>query len=400
MVMFVVSGPLAPFAQGFVERLGALGYKEVPAGGQMGLFSQLSCWMEAEGVPAEALTTGAVAAFLAERRRLGHVRLVTVSCTRSLVAYLTEAGVISEAAACPAPTGPLDALVVRYVEFLVSQRGLSPAVVAHYEVAARLFAQGVSLGEGRSLSSLTAAEVSRFVIDFCARPVKLGPRELTSSLRSFLRFCHLEGLTPTLLAGAVPSYASWRGTSLPRALPPGQTARLLASCDRRTGRGRRDYAVLVCLSRLGLRAGEVARLGLDDLDWRAGELVIHGKGPRVERLPLPVDVGEAIAAYLRRGRPAVAHRSVFVRMIAPLVALSSPGVTWVVYDACARAGLPRVGAHTLRHSAASDMLRAGGNLTEIGQVLRHRRPGTTAIYAKVDHNTLAALARPWPGGVA
>jgi integrase/recombinase XerD len=393
----VVPGPLAPFAQGFVERLCGLGYKEKPAAAQMSLFCHLSCWMQSEGVAPEALTTGEIAAFLAERRREGHVRLVTVTCTRSLVAYLNEVGVLVEGPG-PTPRGPLDAVMVRYVQFLTSQRGLSPAVVAHYEVAARLFAEEV--GDVRSLGSLTAAEVSRFVVNFCARPVKLGPRELTSSLRSFLRFCHLEGLTPTALAGAVPSYASWRGSALPKALPPGRTARLLASCDRRTRRGRRDYAVLVCLSRLGLRAGEVSKLGLDDIDWRAGEVIIHGKGPRVERLPLPVDVGEAIASYLHRGRPAIEGRAVFVRMIAPLVALSSPGVTWVVYDACDRAGLARVGAHTLRHSAASDMLRAGGNLTEIGQVLRHRRPGTTAIYAKVDHNTLAGLARPWPGGVA
>lgn len=335
---------------------------------------------------------------MAERRRLGHVRLVAASCTRSLVAYLAEVGVIAESS-CPA-VGPLDAVAGRYVDYLLSQRGLTPRSVAHYEVAARLFAEAVGVGEDRSLASVTAAEVSRFVVDFCARPVRMSPRELVSCLRSFLRFCHLEGLTPTTLAGAVPSYASWRQASLPRALAPAQTARLLASCDRRTRRGRRDYAVLVCLSRLGLRAGEVAALGLDDIDWRAGEVVVHGKGPRVERLPLPVDVGEAIAGYLQRGRPDAPGREVFVRMIAPLVALSRPGVTWVVYDACNRAGLPRVGAHTLRHSAASDMLRAGANLTEIGQVLRHRRPGTTAIYAKVDHHTLDILARPWPGSLA
>ncbi len=398
MVTFVVSGPLVPFAEGFVERLGVLGYKEAPAAAQVGLFAHPSCWMESEGVPAGALTTGEVAAFLAERRRPGHVRLVAASCTRSLAAYLTEVGVIAESVHPAA--GPLDAVAGRYIEYLASQRGLTLRSVAHYEVAARLFAEEIGVGEGRSLASLTAAEVSRFVVNFCARAVKMSPRELVSCLRSFLRFCQLEGSSPTALAGAVPSYASWRQASLPRALPPAQTARLLAGCDRRSRRGRRDHAVLVCLSRLGLRAGEVAALGLDDIDWRVGEVVVHGKGPRVERLSLPVDVGEAIAGYLQRGRPDVEGRAVFVRMIAPLVALTSPGVTWVVYDACDRAGLPRVGAHTLRHSAASDMLRAGANLTEIGQVLRHRRPGTTATYAKVDHNALDALARPWPGCLA
>jgi len=174
----------------------------------------------------------------------------------------------------------------------------------------------------------------------------------------------------------------------------------LASCDPATLDGRRDRAILVLLARLGLRAGEVAGLGLDDLDWRAGEISVRGKGSRRERLPLPVDVGEALAAYLHDGRPPAACRTVFLRLNAPITGLTVSGVTAVVYRACARAGLPRAGAHRLRHSTASAMLAGGGTLTEVGQVLRHVRLETTAIYAKIDREALRGLARPWPGGAA
>ena len=180
-------------------------------------------------------------------------------------------------------------------------------------------------------------------------------------------------------------------------MTPAQLRALLASCDRRTPTGRRDYAIVLLLARLGLRSGEVARLGLDDIDWRAGQLRVVGKGNRGESLPLPADVGAAIAAYLRRGRPASAQgRSVFVRVHAPHRALTAGGVGNVVNAAGERAGLGHVHAHQLRHSAATAMLRAGSPLAEVGQVLRHRTPFTTAIYAKVDQDALAVLARPWP----
>lgn len=188
---------------------------------------------------------------------------------------------------------------------------------------------------------------------------------------------------------------------LPKALELDQVRRLLSSCDRDTANGRRDFAILTMLVRLGLRAGEVAGLGLDDIDWRAGETVIRGKGRRTEQVPLPADVGEAVAAYLRNGRPPTAEgRSVFVRFKAPHRALSAGGVSQVVAAAGLRAGLGRIHAHRLRHTAATEMLRAGAPLSEIGQLLRHRRLLTTAIYAKVDREALRTIARPWPGGEA
>jgi integrase/recombinase XerD len=202
------------------------------------------------------------------------------------------------------------------------------------------------------------------------------------------------------LAVAVPTVAKWRLASLVRAVDPALLARLLGSCDRVTTVGRRDFAILTLLSRLGLRIGEVAALRLGDLDWRAGELVINGKGERRERLPFPVDVGEAIVDWLHEGRPDCASRFIFVRSRAPHVGLHPTSLNAVVARACQRAGAPATTAHQLRHTAATEMLRAGAGLREVGQVLRHRGSEVTSIYAKVDRRALAALVQPWPGVLA
>jgi integrase/recombinase XerD len=224
------------------------------------------------------------------------------------------------------------------------------------------------------------AEVSAF----CVRELTLqngsSARTSAAALRSFLRFLHVEGVVAAPLAQAVPAVANRKGAGLPRGVSPATISRLLASCDRRTRLGRRDYAILLLLSRLGLRAGEVARMALDDIDWHNGEVVVHGKGNRDQRLPLPADVGAAVAGYLQRGRQHCDTRTVFLRAIAPSVGLSPGGITWVVYSACERACVPKFGAHRLRHSAATEMLRAGASLIEVGQILRHATVGTTVIY--------------------
>jgi integrase/recombinase XerD len=214
------------------------------------------------------------------------------------------------------------------------------------------------------------------------------------------RSLHVEGEIDRDLAGVAPSVASWRLAGLVKALDSRAVARLLASCDRRTRVGRRDHAVLTLLSRLELRAGEVAALRLSDIDWRAGELLVRGKGSRQERLPLPADVGDALAGWLARGRPRCECVFVFTRVRAPHGGISATAVSQIVRRACQRAGLPLVGAHRLRHTAATEMLRAGGSLAEVGQVLRHRSRDVTSIYAKVDRLALAAVVAPWPGAVA
>jgi integrase len=236
----------------------------------------------------------------------------------------------------------------------------------------------------------------------CPKRSVSGARDLASALRSLLRFLHVIGLIELPLVWAVPPVANRRDRSLPRGLEPAAVKKLLASCDRRRTVGRRDYAALLLMSRLGLRRGEVAAIQLEDIDWRAGELLIHGKGSRHDVLPLPVDIGEAIVSWLHR-RPRCESRALFVRMTAPRTGLNPSTIGWIVREACTRAGLPRVSAHPLRHTAATEMLRRGGSLSEIAQVLRHSELKTTTQYAKVDRNRLRTLARPWPyqeGGAA
>jgi site-specific recombinase XerD len=225
---------------------------------------------------------------------------------------------------------------------------------------------------------------------------------LTTALRSFLRYARYRGDITTDLAAAVPCVANWSMTSIPRGIPADAVRRLLASIDRRTPLGRRDYAILLLLARLGLRASEVALLELDDIDWEAGQLSVRGKGGRHTALPLSAELGEAIAAYLRQGRPRSTSRRVFLRIRAPIRGFLGPrAVGSLVRHALARAGVeaPSKGAHQFRHALAMQMLHHGASLTEIGEVLRHRSPQTTTIYAKVDLAALRPLALPWPGGV-
>jgi site-specific recombinase XerD len=222
---------------------------------------------------------------------------------------------------------------------------------------------------------------------------------IVSALRVFLRWLHERGDTGTNLAGCVLSMPDWRLAIVPKALPSGQVERLLRQYDRATAVGRRDYAIVLLLARLGLRAGEVVHMDLDDLDWESGELRVRGKGGRQDRLPVPRDVGAAVADYLRHGRPRCSTRRVFVRVKAPLRGfVDATAISDIVDRGLKRAGLepPRKGAHTLRHALACTMLRRGASLIEIGQILRHRNPDTTALYAKVDIAALRALAPAWP----
>jgi site-specific recombinase XerD len=394
----VVSGPLAPFAAGFEAWLRSRAYSSSATASRLCQFDQLSRWLERERLGSDGLTAETVSRFVESRRARG---LVTYASPKSLalpLEYLRELGVLP-AAAVTVPEGPLEELMADYRRFLLIERRLSKhTVLDAYEPAARLFLEG---SDGLGLEGLQAADVTAFLVRECPLRSVSGARDLVCALRSFLRYLHLAGVIELPLVWAVPAVADLRDRTLPRGLEPAAVRRLLASCDRRRTIGRRDYAVLLLLARLGLRAGEVAAITLDDLDWRAGLLLVHGKGGREDLLPLPVDVGEAIVSYLRR-RPRCASRALFLRVTAPLCGLDRCTVAWVVRAACDRAGLPRVGAHRLRHTAATEMLRHGASLAEIGQVLRHREQKTTAIYAKIDRAALRTLARPWPtaGGAA
>jgi site-specific recombinase XerD len=294
------------------------------------------------------------------------------------------------------PAARIGRLVEGYRHWLVTERSLARSTVDSYVGFARLFLSGVDDGD---LRSLTLADVNGFVVRHAPRLSVANAKNMGKGLRSLLGYLYLQGLTDRELASGVPTPSGPKGGNLPRWLPAGQVAALMAVGQGDTAPlGRRDHAMVVLLARLGLRAGEVAALGLDDLDWGAGEMVIRGKGGSTERLPLPVDVGKALVGYLRQGRPPTACRALFVGASPPHTAVAASTVGRVVRRACARAGITPVGAHRLRHSAATAMLRAGASLEEVGQVLRQRSSQVTALYAKVDFEALRALAQPWPGG--
>jgi integrase/recombinase XerD len=390
-----VRGPLEPYVAAFADGLLRQGYSRSSAEQHVCFVAHLDRWMQAAQVGVRGLSELVIERYLAERRAAGYVEYRSLKAMRPLLDYLAPLGVLPVAA--EVRLDAVEELLGRYRDYLLVERGLTAGTIRGYVDFVRPFVATRLRGDVLDLAGMRAADVCGFVLAACPGRAVGSAKLIVCALRSLLRWLHLTGVIAMPLAAAVPSVAGWRLSSLPKALEPDQLRRLLAACDRRTPTGRRDYAIMLLLSRLGLRAGEVAGLGLDDIDWRRGEIAVVGKGGRAERLPLPADVGAAITSYLRRSRPDTAEgRTVFVRVHAPHRALTTGAVTMVVFDAAQRAGLGRIHAHRLRHTAATAMLRAGSPLAEVGQVLRHRSPLSTAIYAKVDRDALAVLARPWP----
>jgi integrase/recombinase XerD len=302
--------------------------------------------------------------------------------------------------AAPAPAldrSPLARLMARYAAYLQHDRALSPLTVTRHGFVVRRFLVD-RFGQGPiTLRHLQPNDVTRYLLRHV--PVPSQGQTQVSTLRCFLRFLWQAGDVDRDLAEAIPLIRRARLAGVPKYLRATEVAQLLASVDRTSARGRRNYAILLLLARLGLRAGEIVRLTLDDLDWHAGELTVRGKGSIHARLPMPRDVGLALTAYLRTGRPACATRRVFVCLKAPHRGLGHPAtVSTLVHAALTHAGLtpPTTGAHVLRHSLATDLLRHGASLGDIGEVLRHQSPQTTEIYAKVDGDRLRSLAPPWP----
>jgi site-specific recombinase XerD len=390
-----VTGALVPYVTGFRADIKAQGYRPNALSDQLRLMAHVSRWLAAKGLEVGDLTAERVEAFLVARRKAGYVLWCSPKGVAPLLAHLRRVGAVP-ALEPTIPTTAADQLIEDFRAYLVEERGLAASTVASDLHVARLFLATRPQVPRFGLNDLGATGVLDFVREECRHRSLGSARYVATGLRAFLRFCHLTGRTSRPLAEAVPKVAAWRLAALPRALDHATVAALLASCDRRTTFGRRDFAVLMLLARLGLRAGEVAALRLEDIDWREGELLVRGKGRRHERLPLPTDVGEAVTSWLRRGRPRCSAREVFTRVRAPHRRLSSTGLSAIVCAACKHAGIPKVNAHRLRHFAATAMLHAGAGLAEIGQVLRHRSTLTTAIYAKVDHSSLRSLAKPWP----
>ncbi|MGH3265321.1 MAG: tyrosine-type recombinase/integrase, partial [Trebonia sp.] len=343
-----VSGPLAPCVEGYERWLMARGHPVGLVQTRRWQLGELSAWLEREGLMVGDLADPLVRErFAAAQRAAGHRSLVSRLSLRVPVAYLREIGLVSviELAA----TGPVEELLAAFRAYLASERGLTAGTIKGYERGARVFLEDrvAQLG-GLQLERLIAGDVSGFLVRECPRRSVSAARDLAARLRQLLRYLHVVGLIEAPLVWAVPPVADLRGRSLPKAVAPGVITTLLASCEMESVIGRRDFAVLLLLSRLGMRAGDVAAIGLDDVDWRAGELLVHGKGHREDTMPVPVDVGEALVGYLRV-RPASEDRALFLCAQAPFGPISSHVVAMIVRRACRRARIPEVGPHRLRH---------------------------------------------------
>lgn len=391
-----VGGPLASYVPGFAAALGQSGYAPKTVANHLRLMAHLNRWMVGRHLDATGLTTPVIGAFFAERREAGYAEHVSAQAVAPLMGYLRAAGV--GAAVTSAPPSPLAALLDRFHDYLLTERGLDPRTACRYVGLAQAFLTQQLAPESGQLRRMTSAEVTAFVVDWCHQPRPRSAKLMVTALRSLLRFLHLEGVTAQSLVEAVPTVAGWKLAGLPRGLDPDQVRALLTAGQARVGAvGSRDRAILTVLARLGLRVGELAALSLGDIDWHRGEITVRGKGNRHERLPLPADVGQAIVAYLENGRHRDGpDRAVFLAVRAPYRRLSPGAVTQVVVRTAGRAGLGRVTGHRLRHSVASNLLQAGAGLGEIGQLLRHQHTQTTMIYAKVDDIRLRRVARPWP----
>jgi len=391
------AGSLGDHIVTFATLLADRGYATSTTKEFLRLIADLGRWLARRQLRAEDLDERGIIQFLQHRRRRGRMARSNGATLRVLLGLLWDMGVVHPVV--PAAQSPIDRVEHAFVQYLVQERGLGAASRANYvPVVGRLLSRRFGTGPVK-LDVLCAEDITQFVVHEVRT---LGPAraKLTmTALRSFLRWLHQRGDTPTDLRGVVPRVADWRLATLPKSIASEQVERLLKACNRESIVGQRDYAILLVLARLGLRAGEVVAMELDDLDWKTGELIVRGKGGRRDRLPLPRDVGAAVAAYLRHGRPTCSTRRVFVRARAPLRGFAnSIAICTIVAQALTRAGLnpPRKGAHLLRHTLACTMLRRGASLAEIGEILRHRSPDTTAIYAKVDVAALRALAPAWP----
>jgi len=392
-----VVGPLAPYAQHATTLLTERGYSPLSRVRQLQVMVHLSKWLGSAGLDVGDLTFARVDEYLAQRRSAGY----TSFCSRASLRQLLEALAGCGAPLLVEPTVPssdVETLLTGFAGYLRQERGLAATTTTAYLLRARRFVAGY--GHGADLAGLGTGDVTRAVLREADRLSAGSAQFFVVALRSFLCYGYLTGSIHTDLSGSSLPVTGRRRSRLPRDISRSDSNALLKTCDRRSLMGRRDYAVILILLRLGLRACEVAALQLADIDWRAGLITVRGKRGRVDQLPLPVDVGEAIVGYLRYARPRSERREVFLRVIAPVAGLGRGGVSLIVRRACVRAGLTPCGSHRLRHSLACGMVRAGVPLPEIGQVLRHTDAVSTSIYARVDVDQLRTVARPWPRVVA
>ncbi|WP_454753765.1 site-specific integrase [Cupriavidus necator] len=389
-------GPLAEHLGAFEGLLNDQGYAQESIRRHLLLVADFSVWLKCKKMSIEEVTHETAQRYLRYREHHRCHRNGARYAVRRFVQLLQENGIVAKEAS--GAQTPVEKLVNGYSLYLHQERGLAATTIRKYRWCAHLFLTK-QFGDGATrLSDLSAREI----IDFVQHEATQSPgraQSIAKVLRSFLQYARYRGLIKLDLAAAIPRVAHWSMASIPKARSPEYARRALASCDRRRPVGRRDYAILLLLARLGLRSGEVVSLTLDDIDWETGTLNIHGKGGQESPLPLLAPVGEAIADYLKNGRADSESRSIFLRINAPIRGFKTEkAVCNVVRYALERAGIDslRKGTHQFRHALATQMLRQGSSLAEISEVLRHKSPDSTRIYAKVDLDSLRTLAPPWP----
>jgi len=387
------AGPLKEHRAGYGAELERLGFTSESVKHQLVVVSQLDRFLLAGGTALSAVNEELLGRFVVAVTQENLAGCRSPRMLAPLLAYLRRLGAVPP----PVPEVPGSAagtVIAGWRQYLLGERGMTPGTVRGYTDIVRPFLEARDDGSCVRLNEAGAADINAFMVEATARFAPKTMQRLASALRSFFSYAFLTGLTDTGLSGAVPSVAC-RPAQLPRFLTPQQVQAMISACDPQTVTGARDRAVLLLLWRLGLRAGEAAGLQLGDIDWRAGQVTIVGKGRKDSELPLPADVGEAIAGYLRLRPAAAPGRAVFIQSRAPYRGLTVSALTQAVAVVSQRAGLGVMYAHRLRHSAATAMLAGGASLAEIGQVLAHDRPVTTSIYARVDIEALRGLARPW-----
>lgn len=393
------AGPLGSFAEEYRQHLVGLGYSFGSIEHRLSQFAEISRWLEAEQLTAAGFDQSTALGFVAARASRGRVSWVSPLTVRMPLEFLRGIGVVPVEVESD---GLFGELLRGYGRYLSEERGLASKTVAAHLVAAGRFCSEVA-ADADGLAGVSAGDVTAYLVRACTEQSPKGAQKTAGALRSLLGYLHLSALTPVSLVFSVPKVAGSRAGPQPIALSTAEVSRLLSRCDRRRGVGRRDYAIVLLMARLGLRAGEVAAMTLEDVDWRHGELLVRGKGNRHERLPLPQEVGTAIVGYLQRGRPRTetASRVLFLRSRAPWTPLTLNAVQTVVRDAARRAGFaPFIGPRRLRHHAATQMHQGGLSLAVVAEVLRHHDTRVTRIYIDVPATALGDLARVWPGGAS
>jgi integrase/recombinase XerD len=391
-----VRGPLAPLIPGFRGRLAALGYSPGAAAQQLQMLAHLSRWMLARDQVVHDLSPESIEEFFRSRRR-SHTNLTTARSMDRFLDFLDELG-LDRSAGTAVPVPEWEAVSGRFCRYLALECALAPTTVESYLNQVRPFLRWRAGRTTSGLGSLSVNEVTGFLLIRGSAESAGSVRVAVSALRALMKWLYLSGTIEEPLAEGIGPVSYSAFGAMPKALPPGQVSDLVSHAADSRVSPCRDRAIVVLLSRLGLRSREAAGLRLEDLNWRAGTVVVHGKGGTTEAMPLPADAGAAIAGYLKHERPAMPDRHLFLQSKAPHAPLGRSGISAVVSRMGQRAGMASpVGAHRLRHSAATSVLAAGGTLTEASQLMRHASSASTVIYARVDLAALRPLARPWPG---